>query len=225
LVFGALNILAGNLLALRQTMIKRMLAYSSLSHVGYILLGLGTALYSGIQMGAQGAFFHLFNHMLMKGLAFLAVGALMYGLLLQNRSHATLKISDLAGAAKKYPLVALALSIALLALGGMPPLAGFMSKWQIFLGGFQSGNGWLIGLMVFMALNSVLSLGYYAPVVNLMYRKEPSQLVLQARPIGWAVLLPLLLMMLAIIVLGFLPGLIDTLTVPAAQLFMKAFGA
>ncbi len=72
LVFGAVNMLFGNLLALRQTVVKRMLAYSSLSHIGYILVGLGIALYSGVALGAQGAFFHLFNHMLMKGLAFLA---------------------------------------------------------------------------------------------------------------------------------------------------------
>jgi proton-translocating NADH-quinone oxidoreductase chain N len=224
LVFGALNILAGNLLALRQTMIKRMLAYSSLSHVGYILLGLGLALYSGIQLGAQGAFFHLFNHMLMKGLAFLAVGAFIQGLLLQNHSHAGLKISDLAGAAQKYPLVALSLAIAVLALGGMPPLAGFMSKWQIFVAGFQSGNAWIISLMVFMALNSVLSLGYYAPVVNLMYRKEPGEVVLKAKPLGWTIVLPLLVMMLAVILLGFFPGLLDVLTVPAARQFMLVFG-
>ena len=92
MAFGALNILYGNLLALRQTLVKRLLAYSSLSHIGYILLGLGIALYSGIELGAQGAFFHLFNHMLMKGLAFLAVGALMYGMFLQNGSHRSLKI-------------------------------------------------------------------------------------------------------------------------------------
>ncbi len=140
MAFGALNMLYGNLLALRQTAIKRMLAYSSLSHIGYILLGLGIALYSGVALGAQGAFFHLFNHMLMKGLAFLAVGALMYGLLLQNGSHAGLKIADLAGAAGKYPLVALALSIAVLGLGGLPPLAGFMSKWQIFVAGFRDAQ-------------------------------------------------------------------------------------
>src|ERR1044071_7424627 len=104
IVFGAVNILYGNLLALRQTVVKRMLAYSSLSHIGYILLGLGIALYSGVALGAHGAFFHLFNHMLMKGLAFLSVGALMYGMLLQTGSHKSLKIADLAGAAQKYPL-------------------------------------------------------------------------------------------------------------------------
>jgi len=224
MAFGALNILYGNLLALRQTVVKRMLAYSSLSHVGYILLGLGIALYSGVALGAQGAFFHLFNHMLMKGLAFLAVGALMYGMFLRNNSHASLKIIDLAGAAQKYPSVALALSIALLALGGMPPLAGFMSKWQIFVAGFETQDGWIIALMIFMALNSVLSLGYYAPLVNLMYRREPSPKVLAGKPLTWSIILPLVIMMLLVIALGFFPDLINWLTVPAAERLMTMFG-
>ena len=222
--FGAVNILYGNLLALRQTVVKRMLAYSSLSHMGYVLIGLGIALYSGIELGAQGAFFHVFNHMLMKGLAFLAVGALMYGMFLQNGSHASLKISDLAGAAQKYPLVALALSIALLGLGGLPPLAGFMSKWQIFVAGFETQNVWIIALMVFMALNSVLSLGYYAPLVNLMYRKEASTQVLEGKPLTWTITLTLIVMALFVIVLGFFPDLLNWLTVPAGAELMKMFG-
>jgi formate hydrogenlyase subunit 3/multisubunit Na+/H+ antiporter MnhD subunit len=224
MLFGALNILYGNLLALRQTVVKRMLAYSSLSHIGYMLLGLGIAMLSGTALGAQGAFFHLFNHMLMKGLAFLAVGALMYGMFLKNNSHASLKINDLAGAAQRYPLAALALSIAVLALGGMPPLAGFMSKWQIFVAGFGTQNGWIIALMIFMALNSVLSLGYYAPLVNQMYRKEPSRQVLAGKPITWTIALPLILMTALVIVLGFFPGLMDWLTIPASQQFITMFG-
>jgi proton-translocating NADH-quinone oxidoreductase chain N len=224
MAFGALNILYGNLLALRQTVVKRLLAYSSLSHIGYILLGLGIAIYFGIGLGAQGAFFHLFNHMLMKGLAFLAVGALMYGLFLQNGSHAALKINDLAGTSQKYPLVAFALSIALLGLGGMPPLAGFMSKWQIFVAGFQTQNIWIILLMVFMALNSVLSLGYYAPLVNMMYRNEPSQQVLAGKPLTGTIALPLILMVLFVILLGFAPGLMDWLTVPASERLIEMFG-
>jgi NADH:ubiquinone oxidoreductase subunit 2 (subunit N) len=211
-------------LALRQTLVKRMLAYSSLSHMGYILIGLGIALYSGIGLGAQGAFFHLFNHMLMKGLAFLAVGALMYGLFLKNGSHAALKINDLAGAAHRYPIAALALSIALLGLGGMPPLAGFMSKWQIFVAGFQTQNSWIIALMIFMALNSVLSLGYYAPLVNLMYREQPSAQVLIGKPLTWTIKLALILMALLVILLGFAPGLMDWLTIPAGTRLMQIFG-
>jgi len=224
MAFGAVNILYGNLLALRQTVVKRLLAYSSLSHIGYILIGLGIAIYFGIDLGAQGAFFHLFNHMLMKGLAFLSVGALMYGMLLQNDSHAALKIADLAGAAQRYPLAAFALSIAVLALGGMPPLAGFMSKWQIFVAGFQSQNLWIVFLMIFMALNSVLSLGYYAPLVNMMYRKESSAQVLAGKPLTWTITVTLLVMALLVILLGFVPGLMDWITVPAAKHLMDMFG-
>jgi len=224
MAFGAVNILYGNLLALRQTLVKRLLAYSSLSHIGYILIGLGIAIYFGIGLGAQGAFFHLFNHMLRKGLAFLAVGALMYGMFLQNGSHAALKVSDLAGAARKYPLAAFALGIAVLALGGMPPLAGFMSKWQIFVAGFQTQNPWAMALMIFMALNSVLSLGYYAPLVNIMYRREPSKHVLAGKPITWTISLTLIIMVLLVIVVGFAPGLMDWLTVPAAARLIEMFG-
>ena len=224
MVFGALNILYGNLLALRQTMVKRMLAYSSLSHIGYILLGLGITFYSGMELGAQGAFFHLFNHMLMKGLAFLAVGALIYGMFLQNGSHASLMIKDLAGAAQKYPWVALALSIAVLGLGGLPPLAGFMSKWQIFVAGFKTQNAWIVALMIFMALNSVLSLAYYAPLVNLMYRKTPSAQVLAGKPLSWAIKLPLVIMTLGVIILGLVPQLMNSFTALAAQTMLALFG-
>jgi len=221
--FGAVNTLFGNLLALRQTMVKRMLAYSSLSHIGYILLGLGIAMYDGGKLAAQGAMFHLFNHMLMKGLAFLAVGALIYGLYLQNGNNKPLMISDLAGAAQKYPLVALALSIALLGLGGLPPLAGFMSKWQIFAGGFQTQNIWIMALIIFAALNSVLSLGYYTPVINFMYRRSSAGIVLTGKPLPWMISLPLVVMTLAVIVLGIAPGLMDWLTVPAGEQLIVMF--
>jgi proton-translocating NADH-quinone oxidoreductase chain N len=224
LVFGAANILFGNLLALRQTVVKRMLAYSSLSHIGYILLGLGVAMYAGGELGAQGAMFHFFNHMLMKGLAFLAVGALIYGLYLQNGSHKPLMISELAGVAQKYPLVALALSIALLGLGGLPPLAGFMSKWQIFVGGFETQNAWIMALIVFAALNSVLSLVYYTPLISLMYRTSQSEVVLAGKTLPWTIIVPLVAMALAVIVLGFAPGLMDWLTAPAGEQLMEMFG-
>jgi NADH:ubiquinone oxidoreductase subunit 2 (subunit N) len=111
-----------------------------------------------------------------------------------------------------------------LALGGLPPLAGFMSKWQIFVAGFQVQNNWVTALMIFMALNSVLSLAYYAPLVNLMYRKSPSEQVLAGKPLPMAITLPLLLMMLAVIVLGFVPQLMNWVTAPAAQTFIAMFG-
>ncbi|MEP7133434.1 MAG: proton-conducting transporter membrane subunit [Chloroflexota bacterium] len=222
--FGAVNMLFGNLMALKQVQLKRMLAYSSLSHIGYMLLGLGIALTSGQLAGAQGAAFHLFNHMIMKGLAFLAVGAFMFVLLMKKGIHRPLVVDDLAGAARKYPLAALALSIALLALGGLPPLAGFMSKWQIFVAGFQSGNGWLMGLVVFAALNSVLSLGYYAPIVNMLYRQKISDVVQQGEVIPLAMKIPLMLLTLSIVVIGLWPSLMSWLTEPAGQTILFIFG-
>ena len=112
----------------------------------------------------------------------------------------------------------------LLACSAKGPLAGFMSKWQIFVAGFQTQNGWLIALMIFMALNSVLSLAYYAPLVNLMYRKTPSEQVMTGKPLSWAVTFPLVVLTLAIIVLGLVPQLMNSLTVPAAQTLLALFG-
>ena len=224
LAFGAINMLYGNLMALRQTQVKRMLAYSSLSHMGYILLGLGITLFDGSPAGAQGAAFHLFNHTMMKGLAFLAAGAFMFALLDENGIHRPLEIKDLAGAARKYPLAGLALSIALLALGGLPPLAGFMSKWQIFVAGFQGNNGWLIALVIFAALNSVLSLAYYAPVVNMLYRRKMEPVVQQGAAIPLAMNLAMGVLALAIVVIGLWPAALSWLTQPAAQAFLSMFG-
>jgi NADH:ubiquinone oxidoreductase subunit 2 (subunit N) len=139
-----------------------------------MLLGLGIAVYVGQSAGAEGGFFHLLNHGLMKGLAFLAAGALMYVLYIAKGDHTSpLTISDLSGTVKRYPVIALTLSIAVLGLGGLPPLAGFMSKWQIFVAGFATQNTAIDLLVIFAALNSVLSLAYYAPLVNAVYREQP----------------------------------------------------
>jgi formate hydrogenlyase subunit 3/multisubunit Na+/H+ antiporter MnhD subunit len=184
LAFGALNMFFGNLMALRQTQIKRMLAYSSLSHIGYILIGLGIALFNGSPAGAQGAAFHLFNHMIMKGLAFLAVGALMFALLDQNGVHRPLEVKDLAGAARK----------------------------------------WLMGLVIFAAMNSVLSLAYYAPIVNMLYRRNMGDVVQGGARIPVAMSIPLVIFGLAIVLIGLVPSLMNWLTEPAAQALLAMFG-
>ncbi len=220
--FGALNMLYGNLLALRQEQVKRLLAFSSLSHVGYMLLGLGISIQVGQAAGAQGAFFHLFNHGIMKGAAFLAAGAFLYAFHLSAGSHAPLTIDDLNGAARRYPVAALALSLAVLALGGLPPLAGFMSKWQIFTAGFATHNHVIDGLVIFAALNSVLSLAYYAPLVNAVYRKEPSAAVQRGAALPRTMVLSLAALSLVIVLLGFWPSLLAGLTAPAGNALLAA---
>jgi proton-translocating NADH-quinone oxidoreductase chain N len=222
--FGALNMLVGNLMALRQQEVKRLLAYSSLTHIGYMLLGLGIGIYAGQLAGAQGGFFHLVNHGLMKGLGFLAAGALIYALRLAASDHGPLTIADLNGAAHHYPVAALVLSIAVLGLGGLPPLAGFMSEWQIFTAGFLTHNAAVEGLVVFAGLMSVMSMAYYVPLVNAMYRQETSEAIRAGKSIPGMALLPLVLLALAVVAIGLWPGLLEWLTAPAGAALLSAFG-
>jgi len=114
-------------------------------------------------------------------------------------------------------MTAIAFSVAVLALGGLPPLAGFMSKWAIMVAGFETHNITVELVVVFAALNSVLSLGYYAPLVNRMYRHEPSEAVKGGQPMGFLLVAPLAALMLAVIAIGFWPGMVDWLTGPAAS--------
>lgn len=224
LCFGAINMIVGNLMALRQTQIKRLLAYSSLSHMGYMLLGFGTAAIFHNSLAASGGFFHLITHALMKGLAFLAAGSILYGIHLSRRNHAPLIVDDLNGAAQKYPLEAFGFSVAVLALGGLPPLAGFMSKWQIFIGSASTQNIPVILMVIFAALNSVLSLGYYAPLVNRMYRKESCQAVKAGKGTSLWMKVPVALLVLAVTLIGFYPSIMQRVTDPAVTTFLAMFG-
>jgi formate hydrogenlyase subunit 3/multisubunit Na+/H+ antiporter MnhD subunit len=221
--FGAVNMIVGNLLALRQTQVKRLLAFSSLTHVGYMLLGLGFAVSFGQAEGAQGGVFHLLTHAAMKGLAFLAAGSLLFALRLGRGDSGPLETADLAGAARRYPVTALALTVALLGLGGLPPLGGFMSKWQIFASGVKTGSPIAIALVVFAVLNSLLSLGYYAPLVSMMYRTAPSDVVTSGMRIPSGMTIPLVLLAVLVIAFGVWPALANGLTVPAGQVVLSIF--
>jgi proton-translocating NADH-quinone oxidoreductase chain N len=228
--FGVLNMLLGNLLALRQQQVKRLLAFSSISHVGYMVVGLGVALFVGTAAGAQAGFFHLISHGLMKGLAFLAVGTFMFafqqGFIIRESEvdHHRLTIDDLNGAARHYPLIALVFSLALLGLGGLPPMVGFMSKWQIMFAGAQAPDRAFFLILIIIALSSVLSLAYYAPIVNAMYRQKPAELVTRGRSIPLSMTFPLVLLAFAIVILGIFPLLAGWLTIPAASDLLAAFG-
>ncbi len=227
MALAAVNMLFGNLMALRQKQVKRLLAYSSLSHVGYMMLGIGIAIYAGQPGGAQGGLFHLVSHSMMKGLAFLAAGALIYAT--SGANHDTsqdhgLALSDLDGAAKRYPFEALALSIAVLGLGGLPPLVGFMSKWQIFVAGFEAQSAVVAALVIFAAFNSVLSLAYYAPIVNAVYRRQPSAAIAGGVSLPISMRIPMAVLAIAVIAVGLWPRLVYWLIIPAGSALSAAFG-
>ncbi len=226
LIFGVFNMVIGNLGALRQKEIKRMFAFSSISHMGYIALGIGFTLTFGKSsvLASEGVFFHIFTHATMKGLAFLAAGAIVYNLKLAKGDHSPLMVDDLNGLSQRYPFYALLFSVAVLALGGLPPLSGFMSKWQIFAGGAASKNLWAILLVVFAGINSVLSLGYYAPLVNRIYRHQPSESAEAGLPgIPAAMSLSLIILAVFVISLGLAPAILSHITNSAANALYAMF--
>ncbi|MCW3990076.1 MAG: proton-conducting transporter membrane subunit [Candidatus Bathyarchaeota archaeon] len=151
---AVLTMTLGNVMALRQSDIKRLLAYSSIAQIGYMLVGLA----AGTAYGVMGLFLHVFNHSIMKGMAFLASGSIAH-------ETGTRDIKSLRGVGKMMPLTSLCLFIALLGLGGVPGTNGFISKYHLFSAAFGSGLGWL-GIMG--VLNSALSMAYYLRIMQVL---------------------------------------------------------
>ncbi|HIK36978.1 MAG: NAD(P)H-quinone oxidoreductase subunit N [Geminocystis sp.] len=176
-IFAALAILSmvlGNVVALAQTSMKRMLAYSSIGQAGFIMIGL----VAGTEAGYSSVIFYLFLYLFMNLGAFACV-------ILFSLRTGTDKISDYAGLYQKDPLLTLGLSLCLLSLGGIPPLAGFFGKIYIFWAGWQAG---LYSLVFIGLITSVISIYYYIRVVKMMVVKEPQEMSEAVRnypPIRW----------------------------------------
>jgi len=147
MILGCVSMIGGGLLALRQEDLKRLLAYSSISQIGYIILGLGCGNYWGI----MGALFHLLNHASFKSLLFLNSGAVEY-------STGTRKLEKMGGLSKVMPVTGATSTIASLSISGIPPFNGFWSKLFIIIGLIQAGH---FVLAVITILASVLTLAYY----------------------------------------------------------------
>jgi NADH-quinone oxidoreductase subunit N len=161
-IIAVMTMTVGNIAAVMQKNLARMLAYSSIGHAGYILIGLSIAPFSTI--GLQGSLFHIFNHAVMKGAAFIAVAGIVTAL-------AVTHIEKIKGLGRRMPITALGLVISLLALAGVPPLNGFWSKLVLFGSAIDAGTvvWWGPWLAVAGVLNSALSLAYYGWIIRKMY--------------------------------------------------------
>lgn len=165
LIFTALAILSmvlGNVVALAQTSMKRMLAYSSIAQAGFVMIGL----VAGTDAGYSSIIFYLLIYLFMNLGAFTCV-------ILFSLRTGTDQIAEYAGLYQKDPLLTLGLSICLLSLGGIPPLAGFFGKIYLFWAGWQAGLYWLVLLGL---LTSVISIYYYIRVIKMMVVKEPQEM-------------------------------------------------
>jgi NAD(P)H-quinone oxidoreductase subunit 2 len=164
-IFTALAILSlilGNVVALAQTSMKRMLAYSSIAQAGFVMIGL----IAQTDAGYSSMVFYLLVYLFMNLGAFTCV-------ILFSLRTGTDQISEYAGLYQKDPLLTLGLSICLLSLGGIPPLAGFFGKIYLFWAGWQAG---LYGLVLLGLITSVVSIYYYIRVIKMMVVKEPQEM-------------------------------------------------
>jgi NADH-quinone oxidoreductase subunit N len=177
-IIAVMTMTVGNIAAVLQKNLTRMLAYSSIGHAGYILIGISVAPFSG--MGLQASLFHILNHAVMKGAAFIAVAGIVTTLAITH-------LDKLKGLGRKMPITALGLVISLLALAGVPPLNGFWSKLMLFGASIDAGSvlWWAPWLAVAGVLNSALSLAYYGWIIRKMYFegetekrvKEPASII------------------------------------------------
>ena len=182
----------GNIVAISQTNIKRMLAYSSIAHAGYILV----AFVAGNDLGTAGILFYLMAY------AFMNLGAFTCVILLGKKGEENTLINDYAGIGFKYPLLAASMTIFLLSMAGIPPLSGFMAKFYVFSAAVKSKFYWLVILGV---LNSAISVYYYLRVTVLMYFREPEREItgLEFSP---ASVLALILAVIGTLYMGIFPA-------------------
>ena len=160
-IISAVTMTLGNLTAIVQSNVKRLLAYSSIAHAGYLLMGLAAASTAGV----QAILLYLIVYVLMNVGAFLVVIAVA-------RVTGGEQIEDFRGLGTKAPIAAISLAVFLFSLTGIPPFAGFAGKYLIFAAVVQKGGFWNVLLAVIGVLNSAVSLFYYARIVKAMYLED-----------------------------------------------------
>jgi NADH-quinone oxidoreductase subunit M len=191
MVMGIISEVYGALMALAERDIKRIIAYSSVSQMGYILFGLGTLTYDGI----AGATLHVIYHAIIKALLFMCAGLII-------RATGRRRIEELGGLGGALPWVAVCTAIGALAIAGAPPFGLFNSEWMIFAGGFRTAH---IGLSILTIFGSLLTVAYAMLFVGrIFFGPRPEALTVQRLP--WAMLAPTLFLAVLAIVEGLLPA-------------------
>ncbi len=217
LVLGILTMTVANLMALLQEDIKRLLAYSSIVNIGFIVTGIGVAAYvlsssfyfwetmDVAVFAVIGALFHFLNHALGKGLLFLCSGCFIHEL-------KTREIAKMFGIGRKMPWTGFSFSVGLLGLGGVPPLNGFWSKliiiWSAWLAYKQVGGLAMPITIAFLVFNAVFAVTYYVRLIQLLVVREPEQEVRRAHRPPASMVVPLIILAVSCIVIGVYPGLV-----------------
>jgi NADH-quinone oxidoreductase subunit N len=198
-ILAVLTMTVGNITALYQKNIKRMLAYSSIAHAGYVLVGF----VAGNAVGNAGIMFYMLSY------AFMNIGAFAIIVLVGKKGEPNNNVEDYAGFGFKHPVLAVCMAIFLFSLAGIPPAAGFIGKFYLFSGAIQAGYIWLAIIGV---LNSAASVYYYLRVMVFMYMKDPVE------EFDWLKVTPAIALCLIIAVAGVLiPGIVPGYLLELAQ--------
>jgi len=200
---AAITLILGNIVAIRQTNIKRLLAYSSISQAGYLMVGVVASSHLGIASVSFYAFTYLFANM--GAFAIIAIFAERTG---------SEEIKDFAGLSKSSPVLSLCLAAFMLSLAGIPPMAGFVAKYYVFAAAIQAGYTWLVIIALLMA---VVSLYYYANVVRVMYlvQEDNPHHIVPALPAT----IVLVLTGIGVLIFGIFPQPIMDMALAAASSF------
>jgi len=209
-IFGLITMVLGALMALTQRDLKRLLAYSGISQMGYILLGVGL----GTALGIQGGLFHLLNNAIFKVLLFMCAGAILYRV-------GTTNLDELGGLGKNMPITAGLFAIGALAISGVPPLNGFASKWTIYIAGIEAGKAVFSLIAIIM---SVLTLAYFLKAINSIFLGQRPKRLQNVEEAPLTMLFPMMLLAVLCIVLGVLPSLGIDLVAPAQGAIMNQSG-
>ena len=204
ILLAMLTMTVGNVIAIAQTNIKRMLAYSSIAHAGYVLIGLAAAGAAGSEAvrdeGISSAILYLLVYCVMN------IGAFGAVILARTEDGESLMISDYAGLGTRKPLLAMFMTVMLLSLAGFPPTAGFVGKFYLFKAAIGAGHIWLV---VIGAVNTAISAFYYLRVVVTMYMREPEE-ELEFSPYASTLVVGLILAVVGVLLIGVLPSLMLT---------------
>ncbi|RME78757.1 MAG: NADH-quinone oxidoreductase subunit N [Chloroflexi bacterium] len=200
-VLAVLTMTVGNIAALAQKDVKRMLAYSSVAHAGYILVGVVPATMTGV----KGVLFYLMAY------AFMNIGAFAVIAVLEHRDAIGTALSDYAGLSTRKPFLALAMAVFMFSLTGIPPFVGFWGKLYVFRAAVEANMSWLAVVGV---INSAISAFYYLSVVVQMYMRTPTDetAAAPALRLSGPVVVTLALALVATVVLGLWPTPLVNLT-------------
>ena len=194
-ISALLSMTIGNFAALTQSNLKRMLAYSSIAHAGYILV----ALAARSEIGTAAAMFYLAAYALMN------LGAFAVVIHISGKGERTVNVNDLAGLGKRQPLTAMMLTVFLLSLIGVPLTGGFFGKFYIFQAAIQSNLVWLTVLGL---LNSAVAAYYYLRLMVVMYMHEPGEVANNLEPLTLGLRLAMVLPVIGTFFLGVMPGFV-----------------